>query len=62
MKQERLALLYSDGSFNVLGSGADLAKARHELEYTCDDGHPAIVRVAVDVLEVVERTGREMLQ
>jgi len=50
---ERLAIRYDDGSINVLTS-SDIAVARRERDF--DDGslRAEIIRVSVDVLEVVE--------
>lgn len=57
---ERLALLYSDGSLNILTEGASPVHAWSEAD-VANEGEPdpeavtVVVRVFVDVLAVVDR-------
>jgi len=52
---ERLALLFSDGSMNVLGPEATFATARRDRDFSTDGSVSVdIVRVTVSVQDTVE--------
>lgn len=59
MPEERLALLYSDGSLGILSAGQPIEKAREEVQWVDDkeknpEQFTKIVRVSFTVMEVLE--------
>lgn len=47
----RFGMLYSDGSMNICPDGADLVKARKELEGSSDDGDTELIEIEVKVMQ-----------
>ncbi|MGJ0505644.1 MAG: hypothetical protein ACR652_00630 [Methylocystis sp.] len=60
---DRLALVYSDGSFGVLSEGTTIETAREEREFCDRNEHDPqhltkIARVQVTILDVLEGDGQ----